>query len=241
MLPENAERIGSMLTDSDLVLDVGGWAKPFARANHVIDLMPYETRGLYGAGVDPAAERFGPDTWVQRDICDREPWPYENGQFEFAICSHTLEDLRDPLWVCGELNRVAHAGYIEVPSRLEEQCWGVAGEFVGWSHHHWLIDVAPQRLEFVFKPHVLHSDPAYYLPREVGSVLTDEERVQSLFWEGPFSYRERIFRELDEFREYFGGFVDEHRAALLRRIAPRPPLSRLATLARRLVPGSGRA
>src|SRR4051794_8554668 len=98
-----------MLSESDLVLDVGGWAKPFPRANHVIDVMPYETRGLYGERVDPSLERFGPDTWARRDICDREPWPYEDEQFDFVICSHTLEDLRDPVWVCDELTRVARA------------------------------------------------------------------------------------------------------------------------------------
>jgi hypothetical protein len=31
-----------------VVLDVGGWGRPFTRADWVLDLMPYETRGLYG-------------------------------------------------------------------------------------------------------------------------------------------------------------------------------------------------
>src|SRR5882672_6252258 len=142
MLAASREEILSRLTDSDLVLDVGGWGKPFARADWVIDLMPHETRGIYGETPDRDAERFSAATWVERDICDREPWPFTDRQFEFAICSQTLEDVRDPVWVCSELNRVAKAGYIEVPSRLEEQSWGCAGEFVGWDHHRWLIDVA---------------------------------------------------------------------------------------------------
>ena len=57
------------------------------------------------------------------------------------ICSHTLEDVRDPIWVCSEIQRVAKAGYIEVPSRLEEQSYGFQGPWVGWGHHHWLIEV----------------------------------------------------------------------------------------------------
>ena len=126
MLEANRERIEAMLGDDDLVLDVGGWGSPFERADWVIDLMPYETRGRYGA-TDPAAERFGAETWVRRDICDREPWPFADRQFDFAVCSHTLEDVRDPVFVCAELNRVARAGYIEVPSRLQEQSWGVWG------------------------------------------------------------------------------------------------------------------
>src|SRR3954449_10993879 len=103
-----------MLPDDALVLDVGGWAKPFPRADWVLDLMPYETRGLYGT-LEPDAERFGPDTWVTLDMCAHMPWPFADAQFDFAICSHTLEDIRDPIWVCSELARVARAGYIEVP------------------------------------------------------------------------------------------------------------------------------
>ena len=73
----------------------------------MIDLMPYATRGLYG----PAAarpERFSEDTWVQQDICG--PWPFADDQFDFAVCAHTLEDVRDPIVVCDELSRVAQGG-----------------------------------------------------------------------------------------------------------------------------------
>jgi ubiquinone/menaquinone biosynthesis C-methylase UbiE len=48
----------------------------------------------------PLPEGFTRDTWVQRDICDHEPWPFEDRQFDFVVCSHTLEDVRDPVWVC---------------------------------------------------------------------------------------------------------------------------------------------
>ncbi len=59
-----------------------------------------------------------------RDICDHEPYPFGDQEFDFVICSQTLEDVRDPIWVCSEINRIGKAGYIEVPSRLEEQSWG---------------------------------------------------------------------------------------------------------------------
>ena len=112
-------RVLETLSDEALVLDVGGWAVPFPRADWILDLGAYETRGRWGYEGDRADERFTAETWVRRDICDRAPWPFADGQFDFAICSHTLEDVRDPLWVCSELARVAAAGYIEVPSRLE--------------------------------------------------------------------------------------------------------------------------
>ena len=114
----------------DLVLDVGGWACPFNRANWVIDSEPYETRGFYSKIGLPKSqggekEYFTKETWVQRDICDKEPWPFADKQFDFSICSHTLEDVRDPLFVCAEIIRVSKRGYIEVPSRIIESCRGV--------------------------------------------------------------------------------------------------------------------
>lgn len=182
------------LSDDDLVLDVGGWARPFARADWVLDLLPYETRGLYGYEQGARdEERFTDRTWVTRDICAREPWPFADGQFDFAICSHTLEDVRDPVWVCQELQRVAKAGYIEVPSRLEEQTRGIEGDYAGWGHHHWLIDVRDGEIEFVFKHHILHGDPRFQVPGHAHAKLGPEERVERLWWNTRFEARERIF------------------------------------------------
>src|SRR5690349_19471584 len=101
MLSGTSARLLSWLPDDAVGLAVGGWARPFARADWVLDLMPYETRGLYGYEQgDRSQERFSPDTWIVRDMCAREPWPFSDSQFDFAICSHTLEDIRDPVWVC---------------------------------------------------------------------------------------------------------------------------------------------
>src|SRR6059058_2170825 len=145
--------------------------------------MPYETRGLYGYEQgDRGAERFSADTWVVRDMCAREPWPFADKQFDFAICSHTLEDIRDPIWVCQELQRVAKAGYIEVPSRLEEQSRGVKGDWVGWGHHRWLIDIDPNQslIEFTMKPHSIHGRPGCAFPAAFYETLEPIDRVLML-------------------------------------------------------------
>jgi Methyltransferase domain len=208
MLNSSRARILRQLDAEDLVLDVGGWAQPFERADWVIDLMPYETRGLYGHRARTGEERFSVDTWVCRDICDREPWPFEDGQFDFAICSHTLEDVRDPVWVCSELVRVARAGYLETPSRLEEQALGIQGPWVGWGHHHWLVEVSEGEIEFVFKHQILHGRPEFQIPLERWKRASPEERRETLWWEGSFQYRERIFMDppaLDSYLAEVGG------------------------------------
>jgi hypothetical protein len=210
MLERSRARILEMLAADDQVLDVGGGAKPFARADWVIDVMPYEDRGLYGPAPDPGAERYGPATWVRRDICDRTPWPFADRQFDLSICSHTLEDVRDPVFVCSELIRVSKAGYIEVPSRLEEQAWGVHGPWVGWSHHRWLVDVAAEEITFVSKPHVIHARSSDHFQHDFWAGLDREQRVQCLWWRDRFRYRERVFTDAPSLDAYLSGFVTEH-------------------------------
>lgn len=196
MLAASIARVEALPQDAR-VLDIGGWASPLARADAVLDLMPYATRGLYGS---VEHERFTEASWTQHDICAREPFPYPDDAFDLVVCSHTLEDVRDPVWVCSELSRIARAGYVEVPSRLQEQSWGVNGDFVGWSHHHWLIDVVGGGLEFVLKPHSLHSrnDTGWTFSAAFAAQLSEQERVSALWWEGKLSARERLFYEADE-------------------------------------------
>lgn len=201
----------SALPEDQLVLDVGGWAAPLRRADWVLDLLPYETRGLYGAPVDPAAERFSADTWVQRDICAAEPWPFADGQFDFAVCSHTLEDVRDPIRVCQELARVARAGYVEVPAPVEELTWGVHGDWVGWSHHHWITETDGQGLVFSLKPHLLCAE-GRHLPAGSCDALAPERRVVQLWWERDLPVREQILVDAGAFDAWLGGLLDASRA-----------------------------
>jgi hypothetical protein len=204
----NVQELLSKLNPSDLVLDVGGWACPFNRANWVMDAQAYETRGFYRTfggvpfqGGDK--EWFSAATWVRRDICDKTPFPFADKQFDFAICSHTLEDVRDPLWVCSELIRVAKRGYIEVPSREWETCRGLErpGQ-AGLSHHRWLIDIDGRRIRFLMKYHMIHSHWRFCFPCSHGRRLPRHRRVQWLWWENSFEFEEvMIYGVPDQERE----------------------------------------
>jgi hypothetical protein len=198
VIASSLQRLASEVPEDALVLDAGGWARPLSRADWVIDIEAYATRGAWGQDGDPAAERFSARTWVQRDLCAREPWPFADGQFDFAVCSHTLEDLRDPVWVCSELQRVARAGYVEVPAPVEELTWGVHGPWVGWTHHRWICLIEDGALELVYKPHLL-VERGRHLPPETLQRLTPEGRVSRLWWDGRLPCRERIFSDPPEF------------------------------------------
>jgi hypothetical protein len=175
----------------------------------VIDLLPYESRGLYDYDIASVEERFDATTWVERDICRREPWPFVDRQFDFVACAHTLEDVRDPIWVCEELQRVGRAGYIEVPSRLEEQSCDVEGPWVGWSHHRWLCDVLDDRIRFVHKPHFLGAAPEFHLSAAFHAELGPEARVEQLWWTESFGAGERIFIDQEELRAFVAAPVTE--------------------------------
>jgi hypothetical protein len=199
MLLASRQRLVESLPPDAEVLDIGGWADPLNRADWVMDVLPYESRGFYQrqgwAEPDPEPQRFKAETWIQRDICDREPFPFADDQIDFVVCAHTLEDVRDPLWVCAEMSRVARAGYVEVPSMLDELSYGFRGPFVGWEHHRWLTQVHPDesRLEFTFKEHGIHADPDAHFPAGFRDRLSEEERVVTLWWEGRVNASERSF------------------------------------------------
>lgn len=232
MLAASAKRILERLGPDDVMLDIGAWGRPLTRADWVMDLMPYKSRGLYGRD-GPLPERFSKDTWIVRDICDRAPYPFADKELDFVICSHTLEDVRDPIWVCSEMERIANAGYIEVPSRLEEQSYGFQGPWAGWGHHRWLIDVTDNKIEFVFKHHVVHNRDSDHFPDGFQQQLTAEQRVQQLWWEGSFQYGERVTVSAEELDPYVAEFVAENRD-LVQIPRPNPARRVLQKLKRRL-------
>lgn len=150
----------------DIVLDVGGGCKPLSRANYVLDFLPWDNKQqaeLYFTDRWPSPH-FSRETWVQWDLCSHKPWPFKDRQFDFVLCKQTLEDLRDPVWVCQEMMRVAKSGYIEVPNRVIESIPGVErSRYCGYSHHHWLCEVSEAGIEFVFKHAQIHGYSRFHL------------------------------------------------------------------------------
>ena len=206
MLKKNVESVLRQIAASDRVLDIGGWAKPFNRANYVIDIMPYETRGYFGSD-GPATECFSRDTWIRHDISSKEPLPFGDKAIDYVVCSHALEDIRDPIHVCAEIIRVGKKGYIEVPSRTMESIMGLRGKhFAGYYHHRWLIEINGSEITFRFKPHLLHNSWKLHFPRSYLRKLSEEDQVSYLFWENTFQYEEliqishlKVAHELEEF------------------------------------------
>lgn len=198
MLPGALAQIDALPHEA-VVLDVGGWGAPLHRADHVLDIRPYATRGVLGSyGTGP--ERFTQDTWHLADICARTPWPFADKQFDFATCVLTLEDIRDPIGVCRELSRVAKAGYVEVPTVEAELIYNVewTGPFLGHEHHRWFCDVDPESdphnrgLVFWHKSHMIHHDWRLRVVRRWRERMSLEDHLLGLFWTDEITARERL-------------------------------------------------
>lgn len=212
MRVESQKRLPEMIKKDDLVLDVGGWFAPLNRADYILDIMPYETRNRAGAILPDVwpEERFTRETFLQRDICDT-PWPFRDKQFDFVICSHTLEDIRDPVAVCRELNRVAKAGYIEVPSRIVESTRGVERPFYcGYYHHRWLCDIEGTEIRFTFKPAMLHAYRKFHFRKRWYHKVNPRYDSVGFFWQGSFGYREEVIIDRDEVQAGLLDFKRRH-------------------------------
>ncbi len=199
------DQLAARIKPGDRVLDVGGWHAPLNRADVMIDFMPYETRNRSGAIATRTwpNEHFSHSSYFQMDICGPDPWPFKDKEFDFAVCSHTLEDVRDPIFVCRELNRVARGGYIEVPSRLVESTRGVERPFFcGYYHHRWLCEVLggvlEQSIQFQFKPAMLHAYRKFYLSKPWYARVNPDLAVSYFFWQESFGYSEKIIIDRDE-------------------------------------------
>src|SRR5271154_1289163 len=133
------EKVLERISPTDRVLDLGGWDRVFPRANVVVDLLPYDTRKIV---YPDHPEQFKKEDWIIADFCSPLFWnSIPDKSFDFAMISHTLEDIRDPLYVCSQMIRCAKRGYIEAPSKFRE-CAKVAPSdtFAGYDHHRWIIE-----------------------------------------------------------------------------------------------------
>jgi hypothetical protein len=195
MLLQNLPRILAETRSLDRVLDIGGSAGRLNTATHVLDLLPLSGKPLSDA--EPVREA----TFIKHDVCSK-PWPFADRYFEYAFCSHTLEDIRDPIGACEELMRVARRGYIEAPSRLREifhtkrfmRLRAILGRpvRVGFGHHRWFCEQHGDGLTFIAKTFTA-LQPRFVVTRgELGRELTAEESCIGFFWDGPFPVRERI-------------------------------------------------
>lgn len=104
-------RFHTPVAPSALVLEVGAGGNPYPRSNVLLDA--YEaTRERHWAPL--TSDRPTVLGFV-------ENLPFKDHAFDFVIAAHVLEHSADPARFIAELQRVAKAGYIEVPDAFMER------------------------------------------------------------------------------------------------------------------------
>lgn len=104
-------RLHCPVSHEALVLEVGSGGNPYPRANVLLDAYE-ETRERHWAPL--VTDR----TFVLGFV---ENLPFRTSAFDFLIASHVLEHSKDPERTLSEFQRVAKAGYIEVPDAFMER------------------------------------------------------------------------------------------------------------------------
>lgn len=201
----------SRIPESARVLDIGGAEDVFPRADAVLDAVPYAARKRQCLPEVP--ERFNAESWHVGDICDSKVWSkFGDKSFDFVLCSHTLEDVRDPIFVCSQILRCGRAGYIETPSRFRECAKSSATEVeAGWGHHRWILDVESDRL--IFTPKMGWAHHFDYLGQAKRSLLSNRlNNYTGVLWEGGFDYVERFPKgpviEAENLFYFYENYVD---------------------------------
>lgn len=120
------------------VIDVGASANSWSASiiDAIVDINP-------DSFSNPDIIRFKGDINKDDVWRDVKNWVNENGKFDFCICTHTLEDIRDPLFVCKQMNTIASSGYIAIPSKYKELYRFESGTsgYRGYIHHRWIFTI----------------------------------------------------------------------------------------------------
>jgi hypothetical protein len=80
------------------------------------------------------------------DICVESEWTKlksiveQHGKFDYCVCTHTLEDLYNPLTALKYMPEIAHSGIITMPDAKTELSHVESSKWLGYIHHRWIFD-----------------------------------------------------------------------------------------------------
>ena len=110
--------------------------------------------------------------------------PFIDDQFDFVIASHVLEHVKDPKFFISELERVSKKGYIELPTKLEDNL-----VFENKKDHLWHMDFDDVNLRLLITKKIQYFEPILTV-----STLQNlranfkNSLVLELYWENKIDY-----------------------------------------------------
>lgn len=177
------------------LLDIGGGISPFARATHIVDLLPFDAERLsmnaWGSDGSPAMV-WHAEQYNQLDLGGDVRWPFDDQSIDLGLCSHTLEDLPNPIPALKEMARICRTVLIICPSRLLEHTLHLVRPSVcGFKHHTWMVEASATELTLTRKS-AIQLKPGCHVTCPIGKTLSRE--LGSMYYFGrPLPMRVQTF------------------------------------------------
>ena len=151
------------------VLDIGCGYSPHPAANTICDVQDLKKNYLDKKFVQLKEKKF----------------PFKDKEFDFVIASHVIEHVEDIDFFIKELQRVAKKGYIEVPTKLEDNL-----VFENKNDHVWHMDFDDVDNKLIITKRIQIIEPIL----TVSSIKKFNENfrkslVIELLWEDKINYR----------------------------------------------------
>lgn len=157
--------------DNFSLIDIGASHNPFNRdyLTHTYDIMDTPIEGV---------QHFVGNMNRYEDWQQLLEYVEEHGKFTFANCTHTLEDLANPMLALEMLPRIAEQGFLAMPSKYNE-LQRREGPFRGTMHHRWIWN--NENGVLVAYPKVPIIDSMTFHPHE-GTVEHSAELELRMLW-----------------------------------------------------------
>ena len=110
--------------------------------------------------------------------------PFIDNQFDFVIASHVLEHVEDPKFFITEIERVSKKGYIELPTKLEDNL-----VFENKKDHLWHMDFDDVNLRLLITKKIQYFEPILTVST-LQNLRTNFKNslVLELYWENKIDY-----------------------------------------------------
>ena len=174
------------IKENDRILDIGGSTKQHEvlQIDTVVDIVRPENAPYWQSKLK--AKNF-----VETDITRRD-LPFNDKEFDFCLCTHTLEDIDTPFLIIDEMSRVAKRGYIAVPTRGKDSEFShfnltdwLSGprRVPGLAHHQWFFEIIGNKIQITPKNYPLLYTKDFSIVKWSG-----DEELQ-FYWENKINYK----------------------------------------------------
>tara|TARA_B110000037_G_scaffold2314_1_gene2744 strand:+ start:383 stop:994 length:612 start_codon:yes stop_codon:yes gene_type:complete len=111
--------------------------------------------------------------------------PFKNNEFDFVIASHVMEHVEDVEFFIKELDRIANQGYIELPTKLEDNL-----VFENKKDHLWHMDFDDVENNLLITKKTQYFEPVITVStaKKLNEIFR-KSLVLELFWEDKIDYK----------------------------------------------------